>query len=86
VVEQWGEAILSGAEAGLKKRSGDFFEREITRTRAKLGEMMMKLELPEILLENQGACGRADEAQEARSGCWFFAGSMTVRMRSSATI
>jgi transposase len=45
VIEQWREAFLSGAEAGLKKRSVDPLEREITRTRAKLGETMMKLEL-----------------------------------------
>ena len=34
-IEQWREAFLSGAEAGLKKRAGDPLEREITRTRAK---------------------------------------------------
>ena len=53
-IEQWREAFLSGAEAGLKKRGGDPLEREITRTRAKLGETMMKLELAEMLLEKRG--------------------------------
>jgi transposase-like protein len=54
VIEEWRVAFLSGAEAGLKKRAGDPLEREITRTRAKLGETMMKLELAEMLLEKRG--------------------------------
>lgn len=53
-IEQWREAFLNGAEAGLKKRAGDPLEREITRTRAKLGETMMRLELAEELLEKKG--------------------------------
>ena len=53
-IEQWRDAFLSGAEAGLKKRAGDPLEREITRTRAKLGETMMKLELAEELLQKRG--------------------------------
>lgn len=39
---------------GLKKRTGDPAERELVRTRAKLGEMMMKLELAEELLPKRG--------------------------------
>ena len=54
VIEEWRVAFLSGAEAGLKKRAGDPLEREITRTRAKLGETVMKLELAEMLLEKRG--------------------------------
>lgn len=54
VIEQWREAFLSGAEGGLKKRSGDPLQHELTRTRAKLGETMMKLELAEMLLEKRG--------------------------------
>lgn len=53
-IEQWRAAFLSGAETGLKKRAGDPLEREITRTRAKLGETMMRLELAEMLLEKRG--------------------------------
>ena len=53
-IEQWREAFLNGAEAGLKKRAGDPLEREITRTRAKRGETMMKLELAEELLQERG--------------------------------
>jgi transposase len=54
VIEEWRQAFLSGAEAGLKKRGGDPQERELVRTRAKLGETMMKLELAEMLLEKRG--------------------------------
>lgn len=53
-LEDWRRAFLQGAEAGLKKRTGDPLERELVRTRAKLGETMMKLELSEELLEKRG--------------------------------
>ncbi len=36
------------------RRSGDSLDKELTRTRAKLGETMMKLELAEDLLEKRG--------------------------------
>lgn len=53
-LEAWRRAYLAGAEAGLKKRTGDPAERELVRTRAKLGETMMKLELAEELLQKRG--------------------------------
>jgi transposase-like protein len=62
-IEQWREAFLSGAESGLKKRSGDPLERELVRTRAKLGETMMRLELAEELLEKRGF---ADDLKKLR--------------------
>jgi putative transposase len=66
-LEDWRRAYLDGAEAGLKRRTGDPMERELVRTRAKLGEVMMRLELSEELLEKRGYGGRAEEALEARS-------------------
>jgi transposase len=54
VIEAWRQAALAGAEAGLKKCSGDRLETELQRTRAKLGETLMKLELAERLLEKRG--------------------------------
>ena len=33
VIEEWRQAFLNRAEAGLKKRSGDPLERELTRIR-----------------------------------------------------
>jgi transposase len=53
-LEDWRRAYLEGAEAGLKRRTGDPLERELVRTRAKLGEVMMRLELSEDLLEKRG--------------------------------
>lgn len=52
-IEEWRRAFLAGAEAALKKRSGDPLESELVRTRAKLGETLMKLELAEMLLEKR---------------------------------
>lgn len=54
VIEEWRHAFLSGAEAGLKSRSRNAEEQELVRTRAKLGETMMRLELAEILIEKRG--------------------------------
>lgn len=53
-LEEWRRAYLDGAEAGLKRRTGDPLERELVRTRAKLGEVMMRLELSEELLKKRG--------------------------------
>ncbi len=39
---------------GLRSRSRDPAERELTRTRAKLGEMTMRMELASELLEKRG--------------------------------
>lgn len=54
-IEEWRRAFLAGAEAGLKKRSRDGEQQELVRTRAKLGETMMRLELAEMLLEKRQA-------------------------------
>jgi transposase len=53
-LEDWRRAYLEETEAGLKRRTGDPLERELVRTRAKLGEVMMRLELSEDLLEKRG--------------------------------
>lgn len=45
----------SGSRAEAK--TGDPMERELVRTRAKLGEVMMRLELSEELLEKRGVRG-----------------------------
>src|SRR5690625_7740302 len=54
VIEEWRRAFLSGAEAGLKSRSRNAEEQELVRTRAKLGETMMKQEHGEIRSETKG--------------------------------
>jgi hypothetical protein len=46
--------FLDSGQQGLKRRSGDPTERELIRTRAKLGEMTMRMELAGELLEKRG--------------------------------
>jgi hypothetical protein len=53
-LENWRRVFLESGVNGLKRRSGDPLERELDRTRAKLGEVMMRLELAEGLLEKRG--------------------------------
>ncbi len=53
-IEDWRRVFLDGGESGLKRRLGDPLESELVRTRAKLGEVMMRLELSEDLLEKRG--------------------------------
>jgi len=53
-VEEWRRVFLEGGMTGLKRRSGDPLERELMRTRAKLGETMMRLGLAEGLREKRG--------------------------------
>ncbi len=53
-IEEWRRIFLESGTTGLRRRGGDPLERELTRTRAKLGETMMKLELAEGLLEKRG--------------------------------
>jgi len=53
-LESWRRVFLEGGASGLKRRGGDPADRELIRTRAKLGEVMMKLELAEGLLEKRG--------------------------------
>jgi transposase-like protein len=53
-IEKWRRAFMDGGEAGLKRRLSDPLDSELVRTRAKLGEVMMRLELSEDLLEKRG--------------------------------
>jgi len=56
-LEEWRRVFLDGGTQGLKKRV-DSDERELRRVQAKLGEVMMRLELAEGLLEknSHGRC------------------------------
>lgn len=54
VLEEWRRIFLESGIAGLKRRTGDPVERELERTRAKVGELMMRLELAQGLLEKKG--------------------------------
>ncbi|MGH7563190.1 MAG: helix-turn-helix domain-containing protein [Gemmatimonadota bacterium] len=53
-LEDWRRVFLEGGTQGLKRVGGDPTERELIRTRAKVGELMMKLELATGLLEKRG--------------------------------
>lgn len=55
-LEEWRRVFLERGQQGLKARSWDPAEQELIRTRAKLGEMTMRLELASELLEKRG-CG-----------------------------
>jgi hypothetical protein len=53
-LESWRRVFLESGVNGLKRRSDDPLERELDRTRSKLGEVMMRLELAEGLLGKRG--------------------------------
>src|SRR5437870_13270080 len=52
-LESWKRMFLETGARGLKTRT-DPDERELTLARAKIGELMMKLELAEYLIEKRG--------------------------------
>lgn len=52
-LENWKRVFLETGARGLKTRS-DPEERELTLARAKIGELMMRLELSEHLIEKRG--------------------------------
>ena len=53
-IETWRRDFLDGGVLGLRRRGGDPEERLIKQTQAKVGELTMKLELAELLLEKRG--------------------------------
>ena len=53
-IEEWRRVFLETGQQGLRTRSRDPGERELTRTRAKLGELTMRMELATELLEKRG--------------------------------
>ena len=50
----WRDQFLAGGEASLKSRPADVRDAEIDRLQAKVGELTMKLEIVEWLLEKKG--------------------------------
>ena len=53
-LEEWRRVFMETGQQGLKRRSRGPAERELTRTRAKLGELTMRIELATELLEKRG--------------------------------
>lgn len=61
-LESWKRVFLDSGGRGLKTRT-EPEERELTLARAKIGELMMRLELAEHLIEKRGL---ADEWKRSR--------------------
>ena len=53
-LEEWRRVFLESGQQGLKRRGLDPEERELRRLQAKIGDMTMRLELDEHLLEKRG--------------------------------
>ena len=53
-VETWRRDFLDAGVMGLRRRGGDPEERALRQTQAKVGELTMRLELAEMLLEKRG--------------------------------
>lgn len=52
-LETWQRRFLEAGQRGLRTKA-DPEERELTLAKAKLGELMMRLELAEVLIEKRG--------------------------------
>ena len=61
-LESWKRVFLETGTRGVKSRA-EPEERELTLARAKIGELMMRLELAELLIEKRGL---ADEWKKSR--------------------
>ena len=53
-LEEWRRVFLDGGKANLRSRGLPDEDRELRRVQAKLGEMVMRAELAEGLLEKRG--------------------------------
>jgi hypothetical protein len=53
-LEAWRRIFLEGGQEQLKRRGGDPETRALRQAQAKVGELAMKLELAEMLLEKRG--------------------------------
>ena len=53
-LEEWRRVFLESGQQGLKRRGLDPEERELRRLQAKIGDMTMRPELAEHLLEKRG--------------------------------
>lgn len=58
-LEAWRRTFLEAGGEGLKKRYGEGEARLLKQAQAKVGELAMKLELVEMLLEKKGGTGRS---------------------------
>ncbi|MGH7426892.1 MAG: hypothetical protein ACREMW_03420 [Gemmatimonadales bacterium] len=66
-LEAWRRTFLEAGGEGLKKRYGEGEARLLQRAQAKVGELAMKLELVEMLLEKMGYGEELARLQQSRS-------------------
>ena len=65
-IETWRKEFLESGLAGLKRRGGDPDERALKQTQAKVGELTMRLELAEMLLEKRGCADELARLKKSR--------------------
>ena len=65
-IETWRKDFLDAGLVGLKRRGGDPEERALKQTQAKVGELTMRLELAEMLLEKRGCADELGRLKKSR--------------------
>lgn len=65
-IETWRKDFLDAGMMGLKRRGGDPEERALKQTQAKVGELTMRLELAEMLLEKRGYADELARLKKSR--------------------
>lgn len=65
-LEAWRRTFLEAGADGLKKRHGEGEARLLTQAQAKVGELAMKLELVEMLLEKRGFADELARLKKSR--------------------
>ncbi|MGH7644347.1 MAG: hypothetical protein ACREMR_02050 [Gemmatimonadales bacterium] len=65
-LEAWRRTFLEAGAEGLKKRHGDAEPRLLKQAQAKVGELAMRLELAELLLEKRGYAEELARLQKSR--------------------
>ncbi|MGH7753274.1 MAG: hypothetical protein ACREN5_10695 [Gemmatimonadales bacterium] len=68
-LEAWRRTFLEAGAEGLKKRHGDAEPRLLKQAQAKVGELAMRLEPAEMLLEKRGYAEELARLQKSR-GFW----------------
>ena len=62
----WRRGFLESGQAGLKRRVADPEDRVVRQAQAKVGELAMKLELAEMLLEKRGYADELARLKKSR--------------------
>jgi hypothetical protein len=65
-LEGWRRLFLEAGLAGLKARHGEPEERALKQVQAKVGELTMRLELAELLLEKRGYAEELTRLKKSR--------------------